>query len=327
MSRYLLFRLRSLIPVFFGITAISFAVMHLAPGKPTDSITDLNVKVSLQAKEQLIKLYGLDRPVHVQYLDWLTRIVRGDFGRSFKDGRPVSAKIAERIPLTLLLNGLALFFILLLSVPLGVVSAAREGSVFDHLVTLFVFIGFALPTFWVALLAVDFFGVKMGWLPVSGLFSLGADRLPLQERIADAARHLVLPVGVIVFGGLAGYSRYVRSGMLEVLQQDYIRTAYAKGLKRSEVLYKHALRNALLPMITVLGLSVPGLISGSVIFESIFALPGMGRLFYEAVMGRDGPVIMGILVIGAGLTLLGNLIADIAYAYADPRIRHGEPAS
>ena len=322
---YLLKRLLGLLPVFVGITVISFAVMHLAPGKPTDVITDLNVKISLQAKEQLIRLYGLDRPLSEQYLRWLGRILRGDFGLSLKDGRPVARKILERIPVTLLINGLTLFFLILLAVPNGVASAAREGSLFDQAVTGMLFIGFALPTFWVALLALEGFGVRLGWLPVSGLQSLGADRLPMGGRLLDLGRHLILPVGIAVIGDLAGLSRYVRSGMAEQLRQDYVRTARAKGLPESAVLYRHALRNALLPVITLLGLAIPGLIGGSVIFEAIFAIPGMGRLFYESVMGRDYPVIMGILVLGAILTLLGNLIADIAYSVADPRVKGPGP--
>ena len=324
MAPFLLRRLLSLIPIFLGITLISFSMMHLAPGKPTDLVTDLNIKLSLQAKEKLIVLYGLDRPIHRQYLSWAKRTLRGDFGRSFRDGRPVASKILERIPVTLSINGLTFLLAFGLALPLGIFSASREGSLVDHSFTLFVFLGFALPTFWVALLALDFFALRLGWLPVSGLFSLGADRLPPWEKCLDLIRHLILPVGVATFGELAGYSRYIRSSMLEVLRQDYIRTARAKGLSERVVLYRHALRNALLPMITILGLSIPGLIGGSVIFESIFAIPGMGRLFFDSVMSRDYPVIMGMLVLGAVLTLLGNLLADIAYAYADPRVRYGE---
>ena len=323
MGRYLLRRLIGLIPVFLGITLVSFFMMHLAPGKPTDTVTDLNVKISLQAKQQLIKLYGLDRPLHEQYLRWLRRTLRGDFGISFKDGQPVAKKILERVPITLTINALALLFILLLAIPLGISSAAHEGSWFDHAVTLFVFVGFALPTFWVALLALDFFGVRLGWLPVSGLNSLGADHFPFGRWLLDRSWHLLLPIGIAVFGDLAGNSRYTRSSMLEVLRQDYIRTARAEGLPERSVLYRHALRNALLPQITLLGLAVPGLIGGSVIFESIFAIPGMGRLFFDSVMSRDYPVIMGMLVLGAILTWLGNRLADIAYALADPRIRYG----
>ena len=323
MGSYLLRRSFSLIPIFLGITLISFTMMHLAPGKPTDLVTDLNIKVSLQAKQRLIALYGLDRPIHEQYISWMGRTIRGEFGRSFQDGRPVKNKILERIPITLLINSLSLLLVLGLSIPLGVFSASHEGSLFDHGMTLSVFIGFALPTFWVALLAIDFFCVRLGWFPVSGLYSLGSDRLGFGGKLLDLGHHLVLPVGIASFGELAGYSRYIRSSMVDVLRQDYIKTARAKGLPERIVLYRHALRNALLPMITILGLSVPGLIGGSVILESIFAIPGMGRLFFDSVMSRDYPVIMGLLVLGAGLTLIGNLIADSSYALADPRIRYG----
>ena len=323
MGAYFLRRLLGFIPTFFGITVLSFAVMHLAPGKPTDALTDLNVKISLQAKEKLIHLYGLDRPLHEQYLRWVDRTIRGDFGRSFKDGRPVTEKVMERIPITVLLNTAALALVLLLAIPIAVWSAEKQGSWMDHAFTGFVLIGFALPSFWAALLALDFFSVRLGWLPVSGLFSLEADRWPLPARFGDLVRHLVLPLAVMVLGSLAGISIYVRSGMVEVLRQDYIRTARAKGLAYRRILFRHALRNALLPLITLLGLSVPGLLGGSVILETMFSIPGMGRLFYDSVIARDYPVIMALLVLGAVLTLLGNLLADMAYAVADPRIRYG----
>ncbi|MRR37202.1 ABC transporter permease, partial [bacterium] len=190
-------------------------------------------------------------------------------------------------------------------------------------ITLFVFLGFAVPTFWLALLLMYFFGVKLGWLPISGLHSLGSEALSPFAWFADMVKHLILPVSVATFGSLAGLSRYMRSNMLEVIRQDYITTARAKGLTEQAVIYRHALRNALLPVITLLGFSLPGLIGGSVIFETIFAIPGMGQLFFQGVMGRDYPLVMGILVIGAFLTLIGNLLADLCYAVADPRIRHG----
>jgi peptide/nickel transport system permease protein len=186
----------------------------------------------------------------------------------------------------------------------------------------FVFIGFAVPTFWLALLLMIFFGINLGWLPISGLRSLNYEYLGAYRPVPiDLVKHLILPVFVSAFGGLAGLSRYMRANMLEVIRQDYIMTARAKGLSERDVIYRHALRNALLPAITILGLSIPGLIGGSVIFETIFAIPGMGQLFYMAVMARDYPTVMGILLIGAILTLLGNLIADVSYALADPRIR------
>jgi len=233
----------------------------------------------------------------------------------------VTEKIAERIPITILLSLLEMLVILLVAIPIGILSATRQYSLFDKATTVFVFIGFAIPTFWLALLCMNLFGIHLGWLPISGLQSLDYARLSLGGKILDRLRHLILPVLVGSFGGLAGFSRYMRSNMLEVIRQDYIRTARAKGLAERTVIYKHALRNALLPVVTILGLSVPSLIGGGVIFETIFAIPGMGQLFYNSVMSRDYPVIMGIRVIGAALTLLGNLLADISYALVDPRIR------
>ncbi len=230
-------------------------------------------------------------------------------------------KILERLPITILLNCLSLFLILIVAIPLGVISAVRQNSLFDRVTGVFVFIGFAVPTFWLALLLMILFGVHLGWLPISGIRSLNYEYLPPWKAVWDLIRHLILPVMLSAFGGLAGLSRYMRANMLEVIRQDYILTARAKGLPERIVIYQHALRNALLPVITILGLSIPGLIGGSVIFETIFAIPGMGQLFYMAVMARDYPVVMGILFIGAVLTLLGNLIADVSYAVADPRIR------
>ncbi|HUT84624.1 MAG TPA: ABC transporter permease, partial [Thermodesulfobacteriota bacterium] len=246
-----------------------------------------------------------------------------DFGNSFSpDNRKVIEKIAERIPVTIMINVLSLFLILIVAIPIGVLSATHQNSFFDKFTTVFVFVGFAVPTFWLALLFMILFGVQLGWLPISGIKSLGYEPSSLFMIILDRTKHLILPVLLSAFGGLAGFSRYVRSNMLEVIRQDYIKTARAKGLSERTVVYHHALRNALLPVITILGLSVPGLIGGSVIFETIFAIPGMGQLFYWSVMSRDYPVIMGILVIGAFLTLIGNLLADLSYSLVDPRIRN-----
>ena len=323
MLAYILRRLLTTIPLLIGITIISFTVIHLAPGEPTDMITDMNPEVSAESRQRLRELYGLDKPLHIQYLNWFSRLLRLDFGYSFSpDGRPVMAKIAERLPITILINALSLLLILAVALPIGVASAARQYSLFDKATTVFVFIGFATPTFWLALLLMILFGVKLNWLPISGIRSLNFQQPSAWVIFLDQAKHLILPVFVSAFGGLAGLSRYTRSNMLEVIRQDYITTARAKGLSERVVIYKHALRNALLPVITILGLSIPALIGGSVIFESIFAIPGMGQLFYQSVMSRDYPVIMGILVIGAVLTLLGNLIADISYSLADPRIKY-----
>lgn len=320
MMQYIARRLLGLVPVFLGITLISFFVIHLAPGKPTDIQTSLNPKVSYEARMRLEKIYGLDKPVYVQYFNWMKRFLTFDFGRSYVDDRPVSEKIAERIPITLLINILAIALIFVIGIPLGVFSAVKRGSLGDKLSTVFVFIGFSTPEFWLALLIMSLFGITLGWLPISGIKSLDFEYFSFSGKILDIAIHLVLPVAISAFGSLAGISRYMRNSMIGIIHQDYIRTARAKGLKESVVIYKHALKNAMLPVITLIGLSVPGLIGGSVIFESIFAIPGMGRLFYESVMSRDYPTIMGVLAIGALLTLLGNLLADIAYSYADPRI-------
>jgi peptide/nickel transport system permease protein len=311
-----------MIPLLIGITLISFVVIHLAPGEPTDMQTDLNPKSSVEMRDRLRERYNLDKPLYVQYGMWLKQIVTLDFGESFaQDHRSVLEKIGERMPITIFINILSIVVILAVAIPIGILSAVRRNSMFDRSTTIFVFLGFAMPSFWLALLLMDYLGVRLGLFPVAGLKSIGYDYLSPAGQLWDMAHHLILPVFVSAFGGLAGFSRYMRSNMLEVIRQDYILTARAKGLSERVVIYKHALRNALLPVITILGLSVPGLIGGSVIFETIFAIPGMGKLFYDGVMMRDYPLIMGILVIGAVLTLLGNLLADISYAMADPRIR------
>ncbi len=324
--RYLLFRATTrllwLLVVFFGITLISFWVIHLAPGKPTDLQTSMNPRAGNLARERLEKLYGLDQPLHTQYVQWVGRLLTFDFGQSLSgDHRPVWDKIKERLPLTFGMNLAALLFSLLIAIPIGVMAAWRQGGLFDRLSTIFVFIGFAMPSFWLALLLMLFLGIRYPIFPLSDLTSLDYASLSTWGKLTDIARHLALPVFIYTFSSLAGMSRFMRTSMLETLRQDYILTARAKGLPIRTVLVKHALRNALLPVITILGLSVPGLIGGSVIVEQIFALPGLGSLFYEAVMARDYPLIMGNLVLGALLTLAGNLIADLGYGLADPRIR------
>jgi peptide/nickel transport system permease protein len=320
---YALRRVVLAIPLLIGITFISFLVIHLAPGEPVELQTgDLSVQGDAKQKQALRELYGLDQPLPVQYFRWLSRIVRLDFGRSFApDGRPVLAKIAERLPVTLLLNIVEMLIILAIAVPIGVLSATRQYSTFDKVTTIFVFVGFATPDFWLALLLMILFGVQLGWLPISGLRSLNWEYLSFWSQQTDFLAHLLLPVLVATFGGLAGFSRYMRQSMLEVVRQDYIQSARAKGLAERVVIGKHALRNAMLPIVTILGLSLPGLIGGSVIVESVFAIPGMGQLMVQAVFERDYPVIMGNLVIVASLTLIANLIADLAYGMVDPRIR------
>ena len=311
------------IPLLIGITFISFLVIHLAPGDPTELIGG-DDPVQLQSIEQLRKLYGLDQPMHVQYLGWLKRVAFLDFGRSFQpDGRPVLDKIRERLPVTLLLNLIEMTIILMIAIPIGVRSATHQYSAFDKITTLFVFVGFATPDFWLAVLLQILFGVHLGWLPMSQLRNPMWEYLPFWKQQWDFVSHLVLPIGVATFGGLAGFSRYMRQSMLEVIRQDYIQSARAKGLDERKVIGKHALRNALMPIVTILGLSLPGLIGGSVIVETIFAIPGMGLLMVQSVFARDYPVIMGNLVIVSSLTLFANLVADLTYSLVDPRIRVG----
>jgi len=317
-------RLVLALPLLLGITFVSFVVIHLAPGDPTQPITGGDLGAGSDVTKILIKEYELDKPLHVQYWKWLSRLVRLDFGRSFSpDGRPVLTKISERLPVTLLLNVVEMLIIVAIAVPVGVMSATRQYSVFDKVTTIFVFVGFATPDFWLALLLMILFGVQLGWLPISGLRSLNWEYLSFWGQQTDFLAHLCLPILVATFGGLAGFSRYMRQSMLEVVRQDYIQTARAKGLVERVVIGKHALRNAMLPIVTILGLSLPGLIGGSVIVESIFAIPGMGQLMVQAVFERDYPVIMGNLVIVAVLTLMANLLADLSYGLVDPRIRVG----
>jgi peptide/nickel transport system permease protein len=323
MFGYALRRLVLAIPLLIGITFVSFVVIHLAPGEPTDiQSEETSARSDAKVRQLLIETYGLDKPLHVQYWNWLTRLAKLDFGRSFSpDARPVLQKIGERLPVTLLLSIVDLMIIVMLAIPIGVLSATRQYSIFDKITTVFVFVGFATPDFWLALMLMILFGVQLGWLPISGLRSPMWEYLPFWRQQWDFLGHLVLPITVATFGGLAGFSRYMRQSMLEVVRQDYIQSARAKGLAERVVIGKHALRNALLPIVTVLGLSLPGLIGGSVIVESIFAIPGMGQLMVQAVFERDYPVVMGNLVIVAVLTLVANLIADLTYSLVDPRIR------
>lgn len=328
LSRILL-KLLWIAVVFLGITVVSFWVIHLAPGTPTDLQTTMNPTVTPEARARLEKLYGLDQPIHVQYGRWIARLATFDFGQSVSgDNRPVWDKIEERLPLTFGMNVASLILTLLLAVPIGVLSAWKQNGPFDRSMTVLVFIGFAMPGFWLALLLMLALGIHWPVLPISGITSLDFPHLSFCGKVADLARHLALPIFIYTFGSLAGLSRFMRASMLEVLRQDYIMTARAKGLPERTVIFRHALRNALMPVITILGLSVPGLIGGSVIIESIFALPGLGQLFYQAVMARDYPLIMGSLVLGAVLTLAGNLLADLGYGLADPRARRsgGEAA-
>ena len=336
MLNYIIKRTLWMIPLLIGISLISFFIMHLAPGDITNNEASFNPKTSAESRQKLRELYNLDKPVIVQYGLWLKRMVKLDFGNSFashrkpvfwqtrdKDGNVTKGMIQEALPITIIINVIGLIITLVLAIPLGIIAARKHMRWQDKSITLFNFIGFSVPGFWLSLMLMYWLGVANDWFPISGIRSLNHDSLSTFGQLKDTLSHFFMPVIIPSVTGLASITLFVKSGMLDVLHQDYITTARAKGLNEHKVVYTHALRNALLPLITIVGLSIPGLIGGSVISEQIFAIPGMGKLFYSAVMARDFPVVMGILTIGSALTLIGNLIADIAYAWADPRVRRG----
>jgi len=336
MFKYLIKRVLWMIPMLVGISLISFFIMHLAPGDITSNEAAFNPKASEESRQKLREMYNLDKPIIVQYGLWLKRMVTLDFGQSFAshqkpvfwqttdaEGNVTEGLIQQALPITLMINLLGLAITLSLAIPLGIIAARKYQGWQDRSITLFNFIGFSIPGFWLSLLLMYWLGVVNNWFPISGMHSLNYESFDTWDKIKDTFSHLFLPVVIPSITGLAGITLFVKNGMLDVLQQDYITTARAKGLGEHKVVYTHALRNALLPLITIIGLSIPGLIGGSVIAETIFAIPGMGKLFYDAVLMRDFPVVMGILTIGSALTLVGNLLADVAYAWADPRVRRG----
>jgi len=319
MGQYLIRRTLYMLITLIGISLISWVIITQAPGSPI-ALT-LDPKVSPKIIEQMEKNYDLDKPIYQQYFLWLKRLFTGNL-YSFKDGRPVMRKIGERIWNTLLLNLVAMLIIFSLAIPLGVFSARRQYSFLDNLGTLGAYLGISIPSFWLAYLLI-LGTVKLFGYPVLGMRSFVTEEFSTMEVVLDRLWHLMLPSIILAIGGIAALSRYTRSSMLEVVRQDYVRTARAKGLPEETVYYKHALRNALLPIITLFGFLIPGLIGGSIIMETVFAWPGIGRLAYQAVLARDYPVVMTINTITAVLVLIGNFIADILYGIADPRIRYG----
>lgn len=268
--------------------------------------------------------WGLDKPIIVQYFYWLGNVLRGNFGTSYTTGRPVIQEVLERLPATLLLMISSFIITFLITIPLGVISAVKKGTWVDNLITFFSFAGMATPSFWLGLMLMLLFAVQLDWLPAVGMYDPLISGQGLGVRVWDVIKHMILPLTTMTILSLAGITRYQRAAMLEVLDQDYIRTARAKGLPERVVIYKHALRNAFIPIVTILGLSLPGLFGGAFIIETVFAWPGMGRLGVMAIFQRNYPLIMGIVVFSAVLIILGNLFADIGYALVDPRIRYGK---
>ncbi|MGX1725022.1 ABC transporter permease, partial [Bacillus haynesii] len=311
MITYIIRRTLMSIPILFGITILSFAIMKAAPGDPMALMMDPTI--SAGDREKFIEKYGLDEPEHVQYLKWLGNMIQGDFGTSIvRKGTPVTDLIMARLPNTLLLMLVSTILALLISIPLGVLSARRPYSKLDYGITFTSFIGLAVPNFWLGLILIMFLAVNLGWFPTGGVMTLNAD-FSLWDRI----HHLILPAFVLATADMAGLTRYTRSSMLDVLRQDYMRTARAKGFKENRVVYKHGLRNGLLPVITIFGLMIPSFIGGAVVTEQIFSWPGLGKLFVDSAFQRDYPVIMAMTVISATLVVIGNLVADILYAMVD----------
>lgn len=319
MIKFIVKRIMGALPVLFLVTVISYVILIMAPGDPTEMM--MNPRTRPEERARIRANLGLDKPVYVQYGIWLKNLVlHGNLGYSLINGRPVAKSIIERLPATLVLMVSACLISFILALPLGVISAVRQYSIYDYVLTFLAFVGLSIPSFWLALMAIYFFSLKLGWFPTMGMSSLMGGGFWYQ--FWDFLWHLILPASVLAVRNLAGWTRYLRASLLEVIREDYIRTAYAKGLPGRMVIYKHALRNALLPLITLLGLSLPELTSGAFIIEFLFSWPGMGRLGMEAVFHRDYTILMGDILLASVLVIAGNIIADILYAWADPRIKY-----
>lgn len=322
MTRFVVRRLLQMIPLLIGISILAFLIIRLAPGDPTMVYIDPNKPPpSSEDLERLREQLGLNDPVPVQYVHWLENVLKGDLGFSLSGRRPVLDEIGERLPNTLLLGLAALMLTAVVSIPIGVLSAVARYSFLDYLVTLLSFLGLSIPGFVIALFLIQVFAVQLGWLPTTGMRDV-REAYEGWRATLDVLEHLILPTIALSLASIARWARYQRSSLLDVLSQDYIRTARAKGLSEWIVMASHALRNALLPMITLMGLSIPSLVSGAFIIEYVFGWPGMGRLAVNAALRRDYPVIMGVTMISAIFIVLGNFLADIAYHWADPRIRY-----
>jgi peptide/nickel transport system permease protein len=316
MTRFLIRRLLGAIPLLLGVAILSFIFMQLAPGGP-DALFARNARMTEEQLQAIRHNMGLDRPVHEQLVTWLVNLAQGDLGISYTQYRPVSQVIWDVIPNTLLLMGTGMLISLAAALTFGILAARRQYGFFDNVTSFISYFGLAMPVFWFGLMLQLLFAVRLGWLPSAGMESADGG------GAWDVARHLALPAFTIAIGSIAGWSRYVRSSTIESLEQDYVRTARAKGIDERRVLVGHVLRNALIPFVTVVGIDVPLYLTGAVLTETVFSWPGMGRLFFDALTVRDYPVLMGILLLGAVLIVLGNLIADILYGVLDPRISYG----
>ncbi len=315
MQRYFVRRVLIIIPILLGISVLSYFILSLTPGDPVEMLISPSMtQADMEIKRRAL---GLDQPVHIRYVKWLNELAHGNLGYSFSSGVPVTHRIGERIVPTLTLTLSALVLAYLIAIPIGVITATRRYTGVDYVATFVTFLGISLPTFFLGLAGIYIFALRLRWLPTGGTMTLGTD-----GGFVDELLHLILPATVLAGAGAGALTRYVRSSMLEVLGQDYVRTARAKGLVEMVVLGRHALRNALIPVITLAGLQIPALLAGAVITEQVFEWPGMGRLTIEAINQRDYPVLMGITLITAVLVAIGNLLADVTYSLIDPRIRY-----
>jgi len=317
MGRFVVRRLVQAVPTFFGITLLSFIILRLAPGDPVTLMVGGTQGMRAEDLAAMRSAYGLDQPLPIQYLSWLAHLLSGDFGRSFLYKRPVIEMIQASLPNTLLLAGLALTLTVVVGVPLGIIAARFRGSWLDQVIRVVGVMGHAIPAFWFGLLFILILSVQFRLFPVGGMLTIGKDSFDIPDRLA----HLVGPVLTLSFAGIANYSRYMRAETLEVLGQDYVRTARAKGLQENIVLFVHALRNALLPLVTALGTQIAFLISGAIVIEQVFAWPGMGRMTYDAARSKDYPIVMGVVVISSLVLMLSYLARDVAYGLVDPRIK------
>lgn len=321
MTRYLLRRLLGSLLLLWGVVTLTFALMQIAPGDPMDLLVDPSMPA--EDVESIRQRYGLDQPVYRQYLSWLQGVVQGDLGVSLRSKRPVTAVLADTVPNTLRLSVVSLAIWLMAGTALGVWSAAHRGSRADRGLTVLSLVVYSLPSFWLGLMLQLIFVWKLHWLPSGGMSDGSPAELGQWGYFVSSLRHLVLPVLVLGLSGAAGLARYMRSSMLEILSEDFIRTARAKGLDERTVLWKHALRNAAIPLVTLLGLSLPFLLSGAVVTEVIFSWPGMGQLAVNSLLSRDYPMILAVTLLSGSMVVLGNLLADLAYGLVDPRIRVG----
>lgn len=316
MAAFILKRLLATIPVLFIVSLLAFGLIHMAHGDPAVAMFGSQLeKMRPEDQVRIRENLGLNEPVAIQYAKWLSGVLHGELGRSYIDGREVAEIITDRLPNTLLLSGLSLVVMLALAVFLGVTAAIRQYSWIDYLATGLAFVFYSVPSFWLAMVAILLFSVALGWFPSSGLTTLGGD-----GGVTDRLRHLILPVLVLAVSHVGAYIRFVRSSMLEILNQEYIAAAHAKGLRLPRVYYFHALKNALLPVITFMGLSFSSLIGGSYLVETIFSYPGMGQLTITAAATRDYPLLMGTVLLTGLFVIAGNLLADICCAWVDPRL-------